>query len=88
MLTLRAKWFLYDGSPSDKNRKAFMFDVLGLPEGKRWRLASIAASGGLAVVGASGPTKDSAPPNKPSPALRFKRWCPNLACGMGRLKRS
>ena len=34
MLELRAKWFLYDGSPSDKNRKAFMFDVLGLPEGQ------------------------------------------------------
>jgi hypothetical protein len=47
MLTLRAKWFLYDGSPSDKNRKAFMFDVLGLPEGqeieigehrRKWRI--------------------------------------------------
>lgn len=34
MLELRAKWFLYDGSPSDKNSKAFMFDVLGLPEGR------------------------------------------------------
>jgi hypothetical protein len=25
---------LYDGSPSDKNSKAFMIDVRGLPEGQ------------------------------------------------------
>ena len=47
MLELRAKWFLRDGMLCDKNRKAIMFDVLGLPEGQeieigeirhRWRL--------------------------------------------------
>jgi hypothetical protein len=35
MLTLRAKWFLRDGLSNDKNRKAFMFDVLGLREGQK-----------------------------------------------------
>ena len=47
MLELRAKWFLRDGMLYDKNRKAIMFDVLGLPEGRkieigknrrRWRI--------------------------------------------------
>lgn len=39
MLTLRAKMFLRDGQTYGKNRRAFMFDVLGLPDGKRAEIA-------------------------------------------------
>ena len=35
MLELRAKMFLRDGMFYGQNRRAVMFDILGLPEGQR-----------------------------------------------------
>ena len=39
MLTLRENMFLRDGLTFGKNRRAFMFDVLGLPEGQQAQIA-------------------------------------------------
>jgi len=55
MLTKRAKAFLRDGLPYGENRRAFMYDVLGLPEGQKIEIAEShrkwqirrAANGGL-----------------------------------------
>ena len=39
MLTKHAKAFLRDGLPYGKNSGAFMYDVLGLPEGQKVEIA-------------------------------------------------
>jgi hypothetical protein len=39
MLELRAKSFLRDGFLYGENRKAFIYDVLGLPQGQRVEIA-------------------------------------------------
>jgi hypothetical protein len=35
MLELHPKWFSRDGLTYGENRRAFMYDVLGLPEGQK-----------------------------------------------------